>query len=311
MDFYSRASQGFFFKNILSSPVFIENELDDFSEIFMVHFSGIINSNDDFFYSSSFYIYESLFSGKAPSNISYRPKPFIIFNILLFIFFFIFFAYFIVFFPSSTNSFYLSNSNFSNGSSINFIQYTFINFSAYSTILVHFFMFNKISSYVIFMSFFSVFFLIFFTFIFNYKDESFYLDSYDLFFYVSIFLMVFNFIYISFSINLLVVYIGVEFFSIIMYMLIGLYSGNEIISSSRRAELGIKYLMASFLGSVTILVGLSFIYLSYSDFNMSKYYYLYIALPYEYSVFGSAPKVSIIIFIIGLSIKVGLAPFHS
>lgn len=164
----------------------------------------------------------------------------------------------------------------------------------------------------IFFMYFSFIIMLFTCFFYNNKENNFSFSKKELTIYSYFFFIIIIFCFMISSTSLISVYISIEFYSIIMYILIGAYNDDNSISSQRSAELAIRYLAVSFFGSVTFLVGASFSFLNFGTLTFTNYPIIYHQLYSSLIIFiQHSTKVSIAFIIIGLCIKVGIAPFHS
>lgn len=145
-----------------------------------------------------------------------------------------------------------------------------------------------------------------------------YKNNYDIIFnkkniqlYTYFFIILTIFSYIIVSNNFISIYVGIEAYSIIMYVILGLHNTKKFSSSIRITEVALKYLIASFIGSIVFLTGVAFCFVSFGDLTFSNYSFIsYSAVEHSYS-FNLSKKFSLGTVIIGLCIKLGLAPYHS
>jgi NADH:ubiquinone oxidoreductase subunit 2 (subunit N) len=117
-----------------------------------------------------------------------------------------------------------------------------------------------------------------------------------------------------FAKNFIVIYISIELFSMIMYYIIIFESTNyktKFNNNIYNTELSLKYFIISLFGSINVLIGIGFIFYSVGslNFNTIRLYFTPCADGLEYFT-GTGIKFGFITFIIGLLIKMGIAPYH-
>lgn len=124
-------------------------------------------------------------------------------------------------------------------------------------------------------------------------------------------LTIFSFLILSD--NFISLYIGVEAYSIIMYIVLSLYNTKKNVFSARKIELTLKYLLISFIGSIIFLTGIVFCFMSFGDLTFSNYHFVFDSPSNEKHpyFFNSSKKFSLGMVIVGLCVKAGLAPYHS
>jgi formate hydrogenlyase subunit 3/multisubunit Na+/H+ antiporter MnhD subunit len=100
---------------------------------------------------------------------------------------------------------------------------------------------------------------------------------------------------------------------IIYYIIIFESINNKISANSNvyNTELSLKYFIISLFGSINILIGIGFIFYSFGclDFHTMKMYFRVPVDGIEYFS-GTGIKFGFITFIIGILVKMGIAPYH-
>ncbi len=103
------------------------------------------------------------------------------------------------------------------------------------------------------------------------------------------------------SLNLLIVFLGLEILSLCLYILTGFFRNRQ-----EGMEASIKYFLLGSFSSAVFLLGLAFIYGATGQTNLDLYY------PSTITSFDSLPLLytGIILVIAGLGFKIAAAPFH-
>lgn len=115
---------------------------------------------------------------------------------------------------------------------------------------------------------------------------------------------------ISMSGDLLSFFIGLEITSICLYVLVGYLKPNfefethrQDISRLKSLEASIKYFLLGSGASAVMLMGTALIYAALGNVNFESFYNLNFSNPF--TLFG------VVLLLIGLAFKLGMAPFHS
>ena len=119
--------------------------------------------------------------------------------------------------------------------------------------------------------------------------------------YYALFLfMAFGLILMAASANLLMIFLSVEFVSILSYLLVGFLKKD-----ARSKEAAIKYLLFGSVASAVMLYGMSLLYGVSGSLNLAQ-----IAGPAGDPSFFMPTLFAAIFFLVGLGFKISMAPFH-
>lgn len=120
-------------------------------------------------------------------------------------------------------------------------------------------------------------------------------------FYSLFLFMAFGLILMAASTNLLMIFLSIEFVSLLSYLLTGFLKKD-----SRAKEAAIKYLLFGSLASAVMLYGMSLLYGATGSLELSVIQKKTIA----FSPFSAVCLIAFLFFIAGLGFKISMAPFH-
>ncbi len=119
-------------------------------------------------------------------------------------------------------------------------------------------------------------------------------------FYSLFLFMAFGLILMAASTNLLMIFLSIEFVSLLSYLLTGFLKKD-----SRAKEAAIKYLLFGSLASGVMLYGMSLLYGATGSLELSA-----IQAGISHSSFNTLSLIALLFFITGLGFKISAAPFH-
>ncbi len=119
--------------------------------------------------------------------------------------------------------------------------------------------------------------------------------------YYTLFLfMTFALIMMAASVNLLMIYLSIEFVSLLSYLMVGLLKKD-----ARSKEAAVKYLLFGSAASAVMLYGMSLLYGLSGSIDLFTIYPTLINPGYT-----SITSLAMIFFMVGLGFKISMAPFH-